>query len=503
MAPTASTSKASASSSSNTSAGKKTRQPSRKSKASWRRNIDLEPIEAHLESARAAERLGLQPIANADSKDSDLFEVDVKGDEEVRSRLGRRGTKKPMRSLQSLVNESAVPAASGRRGGGKDTNSTSRKGNGKMSKAEMDRLKRIASRPVIGPFGAIVESEQGNALETVKGAVLREPEEDVWQGIADSEEQEVDEALDSPEEEDWIEAARVKPVKTPSHLVKSVRAAGQASASSSSHPAHGQSYNPTLKSHTQLLQEAYEFEKAKMEAEERNRAFKEKWRLAGKAAAEGEQEGKMWQGMLLAGDNNDSEDDEEDLSAILEADEETAAKRAAESLARSQGIRKTKAEKTKALRSKKHLLELEKAKEAKKAKSSLSQVPHLSKSLKARLKAQEVARQAKKEAKLERLAQRGLAGSKVGKYAVPVDASSRSARDVQLGEELSDGLRGVRVEGNLWKDGWERMQIKGNVEPRVPVGEKGSSTTGGRKDGGRKRRLRMKEYETHSYRKFV
>lgn len=41
--------------------------------------------------------------------------------------------------------------------------------------------------------------------------------------------------------------------------------------------------------------------------------------------------------------------------------------------------------------------------------------------------------------------------------------------DVQLGEDLPESLRELKPEGNLWRDRWGSMVVRGKVEPRVPV----------------------------------
>ena len=41
--------------------------------------------------------------------------------------------------------------------------------------------------------------------------------------------------------------------------------------------------------------------------------------------------------------------------------------------------------------------------------------------------------------------------------------------DVQLGEDLSESLRALKVEGNLFRDRFGSLQQRGVVEPRVPV----------------------------------
>lgn len=41
--------------------------------------------------------------------------------------------------------------------------------------------------------------------------------------------------------------------------------------------------------------------------------------------------------------------------------------------------------------------------------------------------------------------------------------------DVQLGEELSDSFRGLKPEGNLFKDRFTSLQHRALIEPRKPV----------------------------------
>ncbi|MBA2003525.1 hypothetical protein HLX68_24405, partial [Escherichia coli] len=55
--------------------------------------------------------------------------------------------------------------------------------------------------------------------------------------------------------------------------------------------------------------------------------------------------------------------------------------------------------------------------------------------------------QQRRRQKEERLRSQGIAGTRIGKHAVP---SQRV--DVQTGDELSDSLRRLRPEGNLFWD---------------------------------------------------
>jgi len=90
-------------------------------------------------------------------------------------------------------------------------------------------------------------------------------------------------------------------------------------------------------------------------------------------------------------------------------------------------------------------------------------------------------RRAKEEA---RFAQGGLAGQRLGKHVV-----RGGEVDVQLGEDLSESLRGLQPEGNLFKDRFLSMQHRALIEPRVPVLPK--------------KRKQAVEYEKHAWKRFV
>jgi nucleolar protein 53 len=82
----------------------------------------------------------------------------------------------------------------------------------------------------------------------------------------------------------------------------------------------------------------------------------------------------------------------------------------------------------------------------------------------------------------EKLKKQGLAGQKLGKHKVP-----KSNVIVQLGEDLTESLRGLKVcthyhpirsckliyhpqhEGNLFRDRFQSLQQRALIEPRVTV----------------------------------
>jgi nucleolar protein 53 len=106
------------------------------------------------------------------------------------------------------------------------------------------------------------------------------------------------------------------------------------------------------------------------------------------------------------------------------------------------------------------------------------------KTLEQSLASKEKQREEKRRILRERLKQ-GLAGQRFGKHTV-----QKPNIDVQLGEDLADSLRGLKVrlfgiinlvllgiqygsaaqpEGNLFRDRFLSMQNRALIEPRVPV----------------------------------
>ena len=87
----------------------------------------------------------------------------------------------------------------------------------------------------------------------------------------------------------------------------------------------------------------------------------------------------------------------------------------------------------------------------------------------------------------------------------------KSDVDVQLTEDLSENLRSLKVEGNLFKDRWLSMQQRALVEPRVPVLCVSSSASSigvivmadfNRDFDRPKRKAKLKEYEKHAWKRF-
>ena len=118
------------------------------------------------------------------------------------------------------------------------------------------------------------------------------------------------------------------------------------------------------------------------------------------------------------------------------------------------------------------------------------------------LREREAQLRARAEQQVQEKLAKGLAGQRLGKHIVP-----ESEIDVQLGEDLTESLRGLKPEGNLFRDRFLSMQQRALIEPRVPVlcvfsaylthVERDSNYT-----CRPKRKAKLKEYEKHAWKKF-
>lgn len=87
----------------------KKKRVSKKTKKSWRKNIDVKDVDDFFEDLRLEERLGYK---HKDKKDEDLFEIDVKGSTNTQKPAGKikYNLKQTPASRQSLrVREKTTP----------------------------------------------------------------------------------------------------------------------------------------------------------------------------------------------------------------------------------------------------------------------------------------------------------------------------------------------------------------------------------------------------------
>ncbi|KAI9464053.1 tumor suppressor protein Gltscr2 [Lactarius psammicola] len=411
-------------------------QSSRRGKKAWRKNVDIEDLEEKLEALRDEERTLGSTLQQ--KTDSELFVVDTKGDDKVRKSLPRF-SRASLKSHQIITHRSAVPAV------------YARPRKSLVSARDKERLLRIARKDRRGPLNSIVDPSQpgeGSALLEVSEAVKKSGQYDVWSAA---------------------EAALNLGVKVKAPDVPHPRTAITLPAVPAPHA--GTSYNPPEAAHTTLLLAAHEAELRRVQEAEALEATKA--RILGARNADGEGGGGA-QGMLIDKPGEDPTDVESrgEPESVNTAKNNTAVPQ-----------RKTKQQRRKAekLRAEKHALverTLRKRLHASvDSAKSLRKAADRTRAVRARIVEE---RRVKQEALLARS---GLAGQKLGKHVV-----REGEVEVQLGEELSESLRGLQPTGNLFRDRYLSMQHRALVEPRGPVLPK--------------RRKQMVEYEKHAWKRF-
>ncbi|KAI9567611.1 P60-like protein [Boletus coccyginus] len=405
-------------------------QSSRKGKRAWRKNIDIQPVEEGLESLRAEERVVGSILQK--QTDDQLFIVDTKGDEQVRKSLPRY-SKRQLTSTKIL---------------------SQRPSGAKISRADKERLLRIAKRPRKGPFNAIMDPTEfgaGSAAIDVSDAVKYSGGHDLWDAPA------VEEIVP-----DGLEAVRKRTIKKPD--VDHPRDVIDVPAVSVPHP--GASYNPPVQAHEELLMEAYKVEKRRQEEADRLLESRKKIEQARAFAANAVTEG-VPTGMVI----DEIKDDKETIVNTPAV------------VPKRLPAKKTKQQRTRMAKQKaeKHAL-AEKALR-KRLFNSVNQVKTLRSELSKAADAQHLARLARQLALRLKL-QKGLAGQRLGKHRVP-----ENDIEVQVGEDLSENLRNLKPEGNLFRDRFASLQQRALIEPRVPVLPK-------------KRKAKPKEYEKHAWKRF-
>ncbi|KLO16544.1 P60-like protein [Schizopora paradoxa] len=426
-------------------------QPSRKGKKAWRKNVDIVEIEDGMEQLRDEERVTGSTLHS--KTNDDLFQIDAKGDDNIRRSLPKFDPASLSYS-KIIAQRSAVAAVYSR-----PTASTVKKRH--LTLDEKNRLLSIGKRKQHGPLNSFLDPKalgNGSASLAPSHAVKKSGTYDVW--TEESAEMQVDEDL----RDVLTPHMSTRSVKKP--VVPLTRTDIDVLAISQPHP--GTSYKPTTEARSELMLLAHE----KVAEEERQRelalASKESILTSQNAAASEPQEGEVYLGMKV-------DEGEADSDAAEGEDMDTAP-------ANKPSVKKTKQQRRKAERQKEEkrmLLE-----RAAKKRETVESTRTRSKAYRRMQKAKEAARLRRKAELAEKLKTRGLSGQKIGKHIVPEEKI-----DVQLSDEVSDSLRGMKVEGNLFRDRFMSLQRRAIIEPRVPV-------------VGRKPKLRVREIEKHAFKRF-
>ena len=453
---------------------------SRKGKKEWRKNVDTEAIDEGLNNARDEAVIYGQSLSSKPNES--LLAVDVDGDAEMKKRIKRDKAAKPLKSLSVLSQRSAVAAPSL-----KQKSQT-------ISKADKDRLKLIAKKRVSGPLGANFKSMAGDgiAAQGLTKAAKVAGGYDLWNHTQLQEQQKKD-SIDQKQGFEVVDLKNKPIVKTPVHPHY------ETGLEPVEKPHAGQSYNPDSKSHDELLKLALDKEQERKLKADKNAAIRRRYAqsrnlggmdldVPGSDDEGSEEEEEKEEG----GDNDDDdEDDDKDDSSQpidpLVKDRE-----------RMNELREAKRRRKAALQLKKDKAERERTAFLKAQKRDIHQASGINKSLVKKLnKQQQKADEKRRLAEEKASGAGGFEGRKIGRHVVPTQEM-----DVTLGEDLSESLRGVKAEGNLFRDRFMSLQKRALVEPRQPVACVLAFRVAHSANfmHSSKRKYKLKDYETPAFR---
>lgn len=393
------------------------KQPSRKGKKAWRKNVDVTQIQSGLEDVRSQIITG---GVIAEKTSEELFAVDTVGSAEIQKDTARRH--KPLKVDQILAERSAVPAVSSRKRLSDIADDGKRK-KSKISGKEFDRLRAIA-------YGG--DQTKKDIVQT--GDTVNY---DPWA---------VQEVKEDPRFT-FLEKKRAKVAPVTLKHAPISQAKDGKPIPSVRKPTCGKSYNPKFEDwQNELIQES---EKAIEVEKRRLQEVREEAERMERAAVESEDDSgeesvweSEWEGFS---------DDEENKLKAKRPERKTLSQR--------NKIKRRKEAERKA----KHDAKL-KVKE-----QQLQNIKKLAKSIEEKKNAHDILCQTMEEQaeKAESERERGeikLRKKRFGKAPLP-----EAPLEVVLPDELRDSLRLLKPEGNLLKDRFYTTILQGKVEARRQI----------------------------------
>ncbi|KAK4052869.1 hypothetical protein OIO90_004145 [Microbotryomycetes sp. JL221] len=424
-----------------------------------------------------------------------LFEVDTVGSSKVRHQLLanqqpaqarlRKGQSfnKQLKSDEILAQRSSVPALQSRVVANSD-NSRKRK-LAQVDRKTKDKLKRIAGRDGQGQ-GLWGVKSSNDRPEMITEAVKQAGTFDAWaqndkSALATETEGDQDASM-----QQVLNAHKQKKVKVPPTL-HAHQLLGKAEGPKSivlPHP--GMSYNPDYTEHQALLSETLDKFETLEARDERGQAVKDAMDDVRKAAL-GKDVWELYEDEVGSGEDDGDEDHDEDHD---DDDTDEVGGAVAGSLPKKQPRRKTQKQRNAKVRLREEQQELARRRSARQRIASVAAAPTIAAALK---QAEQMSLEDKALAlKIQkaRLAKQGLTRFRSGPSRVPDQQPT-----FQLGEELSENLRTLKPEGNLWRD-WVGSNMR---RGRVPVERANESKKGGRQGRGHDKHHKMREVEKYSY----
>ncbi|CAB4430602.1 unnamed protein product [Rhizophagus irregularis] len=428
---------------------KKKTQPSRKGKKAWRKNVDITEIEKTLEGIRDEERITGGRIR--DLPDEKIFTIDTLGDVEVRKKINKKFAK--LKIDQIIENNSKIPAIFSKPKKQNDHKKHYISKYNKFKSEESEKEESKESKELVKKKNCDhVKLTTENSVPTK--VLLKTGEYDVWN------EEESDEPL-RDDDNDFLPPMKKRKIKPPPTM--NVKPFDTIPAVHFPHP--GASYNPKFEDHQSLLKIAHEEEVVKLQKKE-----------------------KLQSQLPVLSEMPTSVMNPEDM-VVKDIDEEKSSEDEVEENERNEVIekqvnnqhKKTRTERNKEKRKFARLKEDQGRKAKKEFRRELEKLPEIIQSFN-----QEFTEREKQQAEKAKAAEEkaNLPLKKIGKYSV-----KKLPIDVQLQEELSESLRTLKPEGNLFRDRMVSLEERNIIEPRVKVKK-------------RKRKFKLREFEKSSYKNF-
>ncbi|KAI5861617.1 P60-like protein [Durotheca rogersii] len=395
------------------------KQPSRKGKKAWRKNVDVTEVEKGLDELN--EEIIKGGIL-ADRPSDELFVIDTVGDSSLPKQFPEH-TSKPLKADEIISARSAVPAVSLRKRPGDKTSDgvipAKRLRTGYVTHKELNRLRKVAD---------------GHHESTVE---VSDASYDAWGAVA------------KPEPEVLVDT-RDEKKKAPKSLSQkpiSLLASGKMPKAVPK-PTGGYSYNPVFTDYearyVEASNKAVEAERQRLAAEEAERVKQE---AAARSAAEAE-------AAEARADLSEWEDDSEWEGFQSGGEELKASTKRPE--------RKTKAQRNRIQRRKEEERRAKHEAKTKVRKAQLEQIRRIAKEISERERERTlaVAKAEDSEGSTDDN-EEVLRRRQLGKFKLP-----EKDLELVLPDELQDSLRLLKPEGNLLKDRYRSLLLRGRMEVR-------------------------------------
>ncbi|KAF2083539.1 P60-like protein [Saccharata proteae CBS 121410] len=411
------------------------KQRSRKGKKAWRKNVDVTEVQTGLENLRDEVREG---GVVAEKASEELFALDTTGDVAIQKEVRR--VHKPLKADEILAQRSAVPAVDSRK------RSSSRVTNG-IVEPSSKRLKN----------GTYVPHKELQRLKSIAhGGDSQEKNIVKQDGDFDHDPWAAEPIPQDPRFDFLPQKQPIREPKTLKHAPVSQLASGKP-VPAVPKPEGGKSYNPLFDEWQALLEKEGEKEVAA-----------EKQRLK-----EAQEELERQERAIAAAQEPDTESDDGQESAWESEWEgiQSEAEESAEWLKKKRPERKTPQQRKKVERRKAEARKKKWEAQMKKRDQQQNEIKKLAKSVveKEKQKAERLAALARVKDGEESSDQEEevLRRRKFGKMPIP-----EAPLEVVLPDELQESLRLLKPEGNLIKDRYRNMLLRGKMESRRQVQRK-------------------------------